>query len=218
MQFRDIRAVLFDMDGTLVDSDAAVDRSGRRWSEEYGVPADEVLEIAHGRPANATIARVLADRSADERSAASARLLALECEDLSDVVPTPGALELLAALDRLGVPWAVFTSAFTPLAKARLTAAGISPSILVAVDDVTNGKPDPEGYLRAAELVGVAPELCLVVEDTEVGLAAGRAAGAMTAGLKGTEADIALPDLQLLVTLFTEEWSGPEPDEGSARG
>jgi mannitol-1-/sugar-/sorbitol-6-phosphatase len=203
MQVRDIRAVLFDMDGTLVDSDAAVERSWRRWSEEYGLPADAVLAIAHGRPADATIAQVLPGHTAEERAAAASRLLDLESDDLSDVVPTTGALELLATLDRVGVPWAVFTSAFSRLAKARLGAAGISPSILVTVDDVTHGKPDPEGWLRAAELVGVAPERCLVVEDTEVGLAAGRAAGAITAGLKGTVADIELPDLRPLIALFT---------------
>ncbi len=90
------------------------------------------------------------------------------------------------------------------LAKIRLEAGGISPSILVTIDDVEHGKPDPEGYLRAAELLGVQIERCLVVEDTEVGLAAGRASGATTAGLKGIAADIRLPDLHRLVQLFTE--------------
>lgn len=208
MELREIRAVLFDMDGTLVDSDAAVERSWTQWSQEYGVPAADVLAIAHGSPAEATIARVLADRSPQERAAAAARLLDVECEDLSGVTATPGALELIGTLGRLGVPWAVFTSAFSRLAKTRLAAAGIAPSILVTVDDVTHGKPDPEGYLRAAELVGVPPEYCLVVEDTEVGLAAGRAAGAMTAGLKGTTADIELPDLHRLVELFEEQHTG----------
>jgi sugar-phosphatase len=214
MNVRDIRAVLFDMDGTLVDSDAAVDRAWTRWAEENGVPPAEALAIAHGSPAEATIARLRPDFSTEERSAAAARLLDLECDDLTDVVPAPGAIELIGTLERLGLPWAVFTSAAARLAKVRLAAAGISPSILVTVDDVTRGKPDPEGYLRAAELLGQPPQYCLVVEDTEVGLAAGRAAGAVTAGLKGTTADIELPNLHRLVTLFTENEGPTAPGAG----
>lgn len=205
MGLSDIRAVLFDMDGTLVDSDAVVDRSWTQWGTEYGVPAGDVLAIAHGNPAEATIGQLRPDLSAEERAVAVARVLELECDDLTDVVPTPGALELISMLARLGLPWAVYTSASNRLAKARLDAVGISPSILVTLDDVSRGKPDPEGYLRAAELLGVPVEQCLVVEDTPVGLAAGRASGATTAGLKGVPADIELPDLHRLIALFTED-------------
>jgi sugar-phosphatase len=208
MGLPDIRAVLFDMDGTLVDSDAVVDRTWTLWASEYGVPAAEVLAVAHGSPAEATIGRLRPDLSPEERAAAVARILDLECDDLSDVVPTPGAHELISTLERLGLPWAVYTSASNRLAKVRLDAAGISPSILVTLDDVTRGKPDPEGYLRAAELLDVPVEHCLVVEDTTVGLEAGRAAGATTAGLKGVPADIRLPDLHHLVALFVEDRAG----------
>jgi mannitol-1-/sugar-/sorbitol-6-phosphatase len=208
MGLPDIRAVLFDMDGTLVDSDAVVDRTWTLWASEYGIPAAEVLAVAHGSPAEATIGRLRPDLSPEERAAAVARILDLECDDLSDVVPTPGAHELISTLERLGLPWAVYTSASNRLAKVRLDAAGISPSILVTLDDVTRGKPDPEGYLRAAELLDVPVEHCLVVEDTTVGLAAGRAAGATTAGLKGVPADIRLPDLHHLVALFVEHRAG----------
>ncbi|MFK4089129.1 HAD-IA family hydrolase [Kribbella sp. NPDC020789] len=197
-------AVLFDMDGTLVDSDAVVDRSWSTWATEYGLSPSEVLAVAHGNPAVATVAQFLPDRSEAERAAAGARVLELECDDVSDVVPTPGAHELIATLERLGLPWAVYTSAPDRLAKVRLDVAGITPPVLVTIDDVTHGKPDPEGYLRAAELIGVPIEHCLVVEDTPVGLAAGRASGATTAGLKGIPADIRLPDLHRLVELFTE--------------
>ena len=208
MNVRDIRAVLFDMDGTLVDSDDAVDRAWTRWAVEYGVPPTDALAIAYGSPSETTIARLRPDLSAEELAAAAERFLDLECDDLTDVLPAPGAIELIDTLERLGLPWAVFTSASNRLAKVRLGAAGISPSILVTVDDVTHGKPDPEGYLRAAELLGVPPRHCLVVEDTEVGLSAGRAAGAVTAGLKGTTADIELPDLHRLVTLFSNLSAG----------
>jgi len=187
-----IEAVLFDMDGTLVDSDAAVERAWRAWAAEYAVAPADVLAVAHGAPAPRTVRLVRPDLDEAGVAEAAARQLALQYDDLSDVVPTRGALELLAALR---LPWAVVTSADVRLAKARLGAAGIEAPLLVTVEDVRAGKPDPEGYLRAAELLGVAPEHCLVVEDAEVGVTAGRAAGAQVAALKGIDGDLRIPDL-----------------------
>ena len=196
-----IEAVLFDMDGTLVDSDAAVERAWRTWATEYGVDPAAVLAVAHGAPAERTVGLVRPDLTGADAAAAAAaaRQLELQYDDLSDIVPTPGAHELLAALR---LPWAIVTSANARLAKARLGAAGITAPLLVTVDDVRTGKPDPEGYLRAAELLGVAPERCLVVEDAEVGVAAGRAAGAQVAALKGVDGDLAIPDLGTLARLL----------------
>ncbi|MFI7544189.1 HAD-IA family hydrolase [Actinoplanes sp. NPDC049599] len=194
-----VEAVLFDMDGTLVDSDAAVERAWRSWAAEYAVDPDAVLAVAHGAPADRTVGLVRPDLGAAEAATAAARQLDLQYDDLADVVPTPGALALLAALR---LPWAIVTSADVRLAEARLGAAGIVAPLLVTVEDVRAGKPDPEGYLRAAELLGVAPQRCLVVEDAAVGVAAGRAAGARVAALKGVEADLALPDLGTLARLL----------------
>ena len=202
MEIRDIRAVLFDMDGTLVDSDAVVDRSWSRWASEFGLVPAEVLAVAHGNPAAATVAHFLPGASPAERATAGARIFDLEVTDIDGVVAKPGAPEVVGTLDRIGMPWAVYTSAPAQLAKVRLTAAGIAPSVLVTVDDVTRGKPDPEGYLRAAQLLGVPVTRCLVVEDTVVGLSAGQAAGALTAGLKGIPADIELADLHRLDALL----------------
>lgn len=193
-----IGAVLFDMDGTLVDSDAAVERAWERWAAEYGVDPRTALAIAHGSPADRTIRRLLPALDDRAVATAAARQLALQYDDLSDVTATPGAHELLNALARLGLPWAVVTSADTRLAEARLGAAGIKAPVLVTVEDVSVGKPDPEGYLRAAALLGVPVARCLVVEDAEVGLRAGRAAGAMTAALKGLDGDLRLHDLAQL--------------------
>lgn len=201
-----IAAVLFDMDGTLVDSDAAVDRAWITWSEEYGVDPALPLAIAPGHPADATIAKIFPDLGPAALAAAAARQLALQYDDLADVVPTDGAHDLIAFLDRRAVPWAVVTSADQRLAKLRLAAAGISPRILITIDDIEAGKPDPAGYLRAAELLGVAPGGCLVVEDAEPGVAAGRAAGATVAALKGVPGDIQIDGLRRIMELM----AGPQ--------
>ncbi|MEV6414503.1 HAD-IA family hydrolase [Kribbella sp. NPDC051718] len=198
MELGQLRAVLFDMDGTLVTSDASVERAWTTWAAEYGVDPAEVLSQAHGAPAESTADRMLPHLDRAGRSAAALRQMELQYDDLADVAAAPGAFELLALLDRRGLPWAVVTSADHRLAKARLGAAGIEPPLLVTIEDITHGKPNPEGYLHAAELLGVDPRYCLVVEDAEVGLAAGRAAGATTAALKGLDGDLHLEDLHQL--------------------
>lgn len=133
---------------------------------------------------------------------AAARQLALQYDDLADVVATAGAARLVRLLDEQALPWAVVTSADRRLARARLGAAGIDPPVLVTAEDVTAGKPDPEGYLAAARALGVPPAHCLVVEDSEPGLLAGRAAGARTAALKGLDGDLRLADLGELADLL----------------
>ena len=202
MELREIRAVLFDMDGTLVSSDAAVERAWTAWAREYDADPVAVLAIAHGAPAESTVDRILLALDASARAAA-ARQLELQYDDLSDVTATRGAAEVIGVLERLELPWAVVTSADQRLAKARLSAAGVEPPVLVTFEDISHGKPHPEGYLRAAALLGVPVAQCLVVEDAEVGLAAGRAAGAYTAALKGLVGDLSLTDLQQLADLLT---------------
>jgi HAD superfamily hydrolase (TIGR01509 family) len=197
-----VGAVLLDMDGTLVDSDAAVERAWTTWSAEYGLDAAAVLAIAHGSPSDRTVRRVLPLLDEDAVATAAQRQLDLQYEDLADVVATPGAEALLAALDRLDLPWAVVTSADVRLAKARLGAAGIDPPLLVTVESVRVGKPDPEGYLQAAARLGVDPGACLVVEDSDTGLAAGRAAGMPVAALRGLDGDLRLVDLGQLAHLL----------------
>jgi sugar-phosphatase len=190
-----IAAVLLDMDGTLVASDAAVERAWTAWAGEHGVDPADVLAIAHGRPADTTVRRILPALGTDASAAAAARQLQLQYDDLADVTALAGAHELIRTMAERRIPWAVVTSADVRLAKARLGAAGIDPPVLVTIEDVANGKPDPEGFLLAAERLGVAPENCLVVEDSAPGLAAGRAAGAMTAALKGLDGDLRIADL-----------------------
>jgi len=204
MDTRNISAVLFDMDGTLVNSDAAVERAWTTWAAEYGVDAAEAIALAHGSPSEPTVRKMLPGLDEAAIAVATTRQLELQYSDLSDVVAAPGAHELLALLASLRLPWAVVTSADSRLARARLGAAGIAPSVLVTVDDVAAGKPDPGGYLRAAGLLGIDPARCLVVEDADVGLIAGRAAGAHTAALRGLDGDLRIGSLADLAAAFRE--------------
>lgn len=126
-----------------------------------------------------------------------------------DFTALPGAHDLLAVLDRLAMLWAVVTSADKRLVKARLDAAGIVPPLLVTAEDVIRGKPDAEGYLAAAGRLGVAAARCLMVEDSVAGLAAGRAAGMRTAGLRGLRADMQLRDLSHLAHLLHRSRAAP---------
>jgi HAD superfamily hydrolase (TIGR01509 family) len=195
-------AVLLDMDGTLVDSDAAVERAWLVWAAEAAVPPGRIIPIMHGNPAPTTIRAVRPDLDEPDVARAAARQLELQYTDLDDVVATPGAARLRVALKELELPWAVVTSADRRLAAARLGAAGIAPPVLVTVEDTPRGKPFPDPYLEAAARLGVAPADCLVVEDSQPGLDAGRAAGAALAALRGLDGDVRLGDLDDLADLL----------------
>lgn len=197
----DAEALLFDNDGTLLSSMDSVIRCWTRWAKEYGISAEEFAAVElHGRPAAEIAADLL---PADVVPGAVARIEQLEVEDVTGrtgaAVLLPGTAALLAALpaDR----WAVVTSATRRLAEARLEAVGIRPKTLIAADDITRGKPDPEPYLLAARTLGVDPARCVVFEDAPAGLQAGRAAGMKTVALATTHdrselvADIVVTDL-----------------------
>ncbi|MBB5897772.1 HAD family hydrolase [Kutzneria kofuensis] len=172
----EVQAILFDIDGTLVDSTGVVERTWRAWAAEHGRDADAILRVCHGRRSEDTIADLLPP---SERDAAVRELARMELADLDDVVALPAAKTLLSELpaDR----WAAVTSGSQELMRARLAAAGLPvPDVLIAADDVSAGKPDPEGYLKAAAALGHDIADCLVVEDAPAGLRAGRAAGART--------------------------------------
>jgi len=178
-----VRAVLFDLDGVLVHSAAAVERSWARWARRHGLDADRVVAACHGRPSVETIALHAPHLDA---AAEAAALEAEQAGDTEGLTACRGAAELIGALDGAGVPWAVVTSGTRPLAAARLSAAGHRlPEVFVTADAVTRGKPDPEGYLAAARALGVSPGDCVVVEDAEPGARAGRAAGAAVIGVAG---------------------------------
>jgi alpha-glucosidase len=201
-RLREVEAVLLDMDGTLVDSDAAVERAWITWAREHGVEPEAALAISHGSPAHVTARALLPELDDAAIAAAGARQLALQYDDLGDVVIAPGAALLLQVLERLRLPWAVVTGADRVLAAARLRVAGIEPPVLITFDDVAAGKPDPESYRLGAQRLGVDPARCLVVEDSMPGLTSGRAAGAMTAALRGLDGDLRIRDLAHLAHLL----------------
>ncbi|WP_064458894.1 HAD-IA family hydrolase [Streptomyces hygroscopicus] len=189
------RALLLDMDGTLVNSDAVVERCWRRWAAEHGLDAEEVIGIAHGRQAHATMADLLPDRPVEQNLADNQRLLEWETTDLDGVVPVPGAPAFMASLASL--PHALVTSADKALARARMGAAELPmPQVRVTAECVGVSKPDPEGFLKGAAELGFAPADCVVFEDSEAGIAAGRAAGMRVIGV-GPRAAAHAPDVHV---------------------
>ena len=183
------------MDGTLVDSRVVVERHWRLFAARHGLDPEPFIAAGHGRRTS----DVLRELAPHLDAPAEAQIVdAGEEADLAGLVTVPGAAELLAGLPRAA--WAVVTSAHRSLALARLSAVGLPvPEVLVCGDEVERGKPDPEGYLRGAELLGVDPALCLVLEDVPAGIAAGRAAGSLVVAVATTFPVAALADADAVV-------------------
>ena len=178
----DAAAVLLDMDGTLVDSTAVVERLWTQWALEHDVDPARALGIIHGRQGQDSMALLLPDRPHEVNLAENRELLAAETAQTDGVVAIPGAAALLA--DLAGLPHALVTSATLPLARARMDAAGLPmPALAVTAEDVTRSKPDPEGFVAAARALGVEPADCIVVEDSPNGIAAGLGAGMRVIGI-----------------------------------
>ena len=199
LSFLACAAVLFDSDGVLVDSDDSVRFAWTRWATTYGLSPDEVLPMVHGRRSIETV-RLLIDGSL--RSEALAMIDRFELEDAVRVAVMPGADALVRSIPR--DRWAVITSAVTALARARLSAARLpDPPVLVAAEDVVNGKPDPGGYLAAAKATHASPADAVVLEDSAAGVQAARLAGVKYVVGVGeraldTDADVVVQDLRAL--------------------
>ena len=197
------RAVLLDMDGTLVDSAPSVESAWAAWSQRNGLDPEKVLAVCHGPDAATTIRRFLPGIGPSELARHVEAHLERECADTDDVRPAAGAQELVAWLDGQRVPWAVVTNAHLRLARARLGAAGIEAPVIVSFEDVAHGKPHPQGYLLGARRLGVEPHSAVGVEDSAPGLAAARAAGLVVASVGGARsADIVCEDLRQLLRLL----------------
>jgi sugar-phosphatase len=196
-------AFLFDLDGTLVDSTEAVVRQWACFAMRHGLALEDILAICHGRRAEDTI-RTLTPHLDVEAEAL--RHLQGEIEDTEGVVAIPGAARLLAGLPRNR--WAIVTACNRPLAEARIRAGGLLrnsvelPEVMITAEQICKGKPDPEGYLKAAEALGIAPHRCVVFEDAPFGIEAGLAAGMAVIGLATTfspeqlQATVCVKDLE----------------------
>jgi len=175
-------ALLLDMDGTLVDSTAVVERLWTEWALAHAIDPARVLAIIHGRQGQESMAMLLPDRPHEINLAENRDLLALETAQTEGVVAIAGAAQLLR--DLVGLPHALVTSATLGLAQARMDVSGLAmPPVVVTAEDVTRSKPDPEGFLAAARALGIEPGACIVVEDSVNGIHAGLAAGMRVIGV-----------------------------------
>ncbi len=171
---RDYAAFLFDMDGTILNSIAAAERVWGRWAAGQGLDVDAFLPTMHGKRGIDTITSL--NLPGIDPQVEADIILRGEIEDVEGVVPIAGAVEFLSALPP--GRWGIVTSSPIELAKRRLGAAGIPvPRYMVTAEDVTIGKPDPQGYLLGAERLGADPSDVLVFEDVMAGIRAGEAAG-----------------------------------------
>ena len=191
------RSLLFDMDGTLVDSTAVVERVWKRWAYRRGLDFEAFRHTMHGQRAIDTMREILAAGGKATAGLDLAReLRAVDDDELTEtagIVPIPGAARLLASLPRDA--WALVTSANLALARTRMSAAGLPlPEIIVSAEDIQAGKPDPACYRLALARLGQAPADAVVFEDAAAGLAAGRAAGCRTIALATTLPPASLAD------------------------
>jgi mannitol-1-/sugar-/sorbitol-6-phosphatase len=189
-------AILFDLDGVLVDSRACVERHWKRWAQQHNLELAEILRQAHGQRTVETIAAVAPTLDAVQEAEAIERA---EAADSEGIVALPGAEALLDGLPEAA--WAVVTSGTRRLALARLGYAGLpGPRYLITAEDVENGKPDPECYVRAATLLGREASDCVAVEDAPAGIAAAQAAGVRVVALGTTHPPDALANADFFVS------------------
>jgi sugar-phosphatase len=194
-------AVLFDMDGTLIDSTPAVRRSWLAWAAERGLDAS-FLDARHGHPARDIVASLVPP---EEFDAAFQRIQQIEIAETGDITILPGAIEALTAIGEYRK--AIVTSCTRPLAAARIMATGLfPPRVVVTVDDVLRGKPDPEPFALGAKWLGFEPGRCLVVEDAPSGLSSAHAAGCTTLAVAGTHEAADLEADLVIVSLLEVEF------------
>jgi sugar-phosphatase len=189
------QAILFDVDGVLVDSRAVVERTWVLWAKRHRINPDGIVAKAHGRRTIETIRALAPQLDAD---AEKAWLESAELQDTADLVALPGAASALASVP--DARRALVTSGGRALALTRMNAASLPiPAVVVSADDVLTGKPAPDCYLLAAQRLGVDPKECVVVEDTAPGVAAARAAGSRVVALTTTFPEDSLTEATVIV-------------------
>ena len=207
------KGFLFDLDGTLVDSLPAVERSWINWALSWGVNPQDVLAFIHGKQAITSLRHFMEGESEETIQKEFLKLEQIEATDTEGVTALPGAHLLLSELNRQDIPWAIVTSGSMPVASARHKAAHLpEPEVFITAEQVKHGKPQPDAYLLGAERLGLAPEDCVVVEDAAAGVMAGLAAGCKviavnapddTPGIENVDFD--LTTLEVLLISRTDE-------------
>ncbi len=193
-------AILFDLDGVLVDSTGSVDRHWRIWARERGVQEEKIIAIAHGVRAIEVI------RTVTPHLDAEAELRAIEAKEAVDhdtLTAMPGAIELVQSLSPGS--WGVVTSGSRRLATDRLRSVGVPiPKVMVTADEVVNGKPHPEPYLKGAQQLGVNPEECIVIEDAPAGIRSAHAGGMKVIGFASTYRPEQLQEADAVIRSFEQ--------------
>lgn len=198
------KGFLFDLDGTLVDSLPVVERSWCHWADRHGLSHEEVLDFIHGKQAITSLRHFLPEKNEAEIKAEFAFLEQMEAADTDGITALPGALALLTHLHDKGIPWAIVTSGTVPVAHARHRAAGLpKPEVFVTAERVARGKPEPDAYLLGAELLGLTPAECVVVEDAEAGVISGLAAGCHVIAVNVPAGSPCLAQVDLVLTSLT---------------
>lgn len=198
------KGFLFDLDGTLVDSLPAVERAWSNWGKRHGIEADEILNFIHGKQAITSLRHFMPGSSEEAIQQEFHWLEKVEAEDTDGVTALPGACELLEQLNAQAIPWAIVTSGSMPVASARRQAAGLPlPAHFVTAERVKNGKPEPDAYLIGAELLGLPPADCVVVEDAPAGILSGLAAGCAVIAVNAPADTPRLAETALQLTTLT---------------
>ncbi len=208
-----IKGFLFDLDGTLVDSLPVVERAWCGWADRFGISHDDVLDFIHGKQAITSLRHFMPGRSEDDIQAEFRRLEHIEATDTDGVTALPGAVALLDHLNALEIPWAIVTSGSMPVAAARRETAGLpEPKVFVTAERVARGKPEPDAYLLGAQLLGLAPEECVVVEDAPAGILSGLAAGSDVIAMNAPSSTPRLDEVDLQLATLTELTVEKRPD------
>jgi sugar-phosphatase len=195
-----VRGILFDLDGVLIDSTPCVTRVWRAWAREHGLDPDYVVHVAHGRRSIETIRKVAPDLDAEAQNREVERR---ELEDVDGIVVFEGAINLIRSLPPDA--WTIVTSGTRALATRRMQVAGIPiPSAFVSADDVTLGKPHPEPYLMGATRLGIPPSSALVMEDAPSGIRAAHAAGMKVFALPTTYPETDLIEADVILRALAE--------------
>lgn len=209
--------MIFDLDGTLVDSSAVVERQWSIWARSHGIEPRLVMEVVHGRPSIQTMRMFRPETTLAESSAFDA----VEAADLEGLKPVSGAREAIDSCERQQIPWAIVTSGTNTMARNRLRVCGFDvPLVFVTVEQTERGKPAPDPFLRAAVLLKVEPAKCTVFEDAPPGIHAANAANMRVFALQTTHSQDHLNGAQTVVKDLSEieiVRSGAPPDDVSTR-